>query len=121
MYNQPEMDKRLAAAGTQWGTAIAALKLPSMDIAGSPSGFATEVMNIVYNNHSIILQVDTAAAELGVTVAQLLNIIKATPSLVAPFAGLTTVDAAGNPNGTVRRDEWEANYKLVRKALFPQL
>jgi len=121
MYNQPEMDKRLAAAGTQWGTAIASLKLPSMDIAGSPSGLATEVMNMVYNNHSIILQVDTAAAELGVTVAQLLAIIKATPSLVAPFAGLTSVDAAGNPNGTIRRDEWEANYAAVRKALFPQL
>jgi hypothetical protein len=121
MYNQTEMDKRLAAAGTQWGGAIASLKLPSIDIAGSPSGLATEVMNIVFNNHTISLQVDTAAAEIGVTVTQLLSAIKATPALVAPLAGLTSVDATGNPNGVVRRDNWEANYAAVRKALFPQL
>jgi hypothetical protein len=121
MYNQTAMNAELAAAGTAFGKAYAQLKLPALDIAGLPTGTATEVMNVVFNNYSIVLQADTAAAELGVPTNLLTQAIGASTTLSASLASLITVDATGAPNGTVRRDNWEANYAAVRKALFPQL
>jgi hypothetical protein len=121
MYNQTAMNTQLAAAGAVWGKALAQLNLPSLDIAGSPTGQATECMNVVFNNYHISLQIDAAAAELGVTIPQLVGAIKGSATLQPGLAGLLSVDAAGNPNGVVRRDNWEANYAAVRKLLFPQL
>ncbi len=120
MYNQTAMNAKLASAGAQFAAAYAQLKLPAMDLGGLPSGFATEVMNVVTNNYRIVLQVGTAAAELGVTTPQLLTSIASSP-LAAPLASLVTLDAQGHPNGTVRRDVWEQNYVALRKLLFPQL
>jgi hypothetical protein len=115
------MNSQMANAGAIFGQAYAQLNLPALDIAGLPSGFATEVMNVVTNNYSILLQVNTAAAELGVTTAQLVSAIRSTPALSANLASLVTEDASGKPNGVVRRDAWEANYSPLRKVLFPQL
>jgi hypothetical protein len=120
-YNQTAMNSEMAAAGAAFGKAYAELKLPVQDIAGLPSGFATECMNIVFNNYSIVLQANTAAAELGVTTPQLITAIKGSTMLSASMASLITMDANGNPNGVVRRDTWETNYSAVRKILFPQL
>jgi hypothetical protein len=121
MYDQQAMNDQMTRAGTTFGQAYAQLGLPALDIAGLPTGFATEVMNVVTNNYVIVLQVGTAAAELGVSASQLIGAIQRTPALAASLAGLTTMDASGNPNGVVRRDEWEAHYAAVRKVLFPQL
>jgi len=78
-------------------------------------------MNVVTNNYSIIVQVNTAAAELGVSSAQLIGAVRASTTLAGPLGSLLTTDSAGQPNGLVRRDAWEANYAAVRKLLFPQL
>ncbi len=121
MYNQTAINAKITAAGTTFGSAYTQLKLPAMDIAGTPTGLGTEVMNIVTNNYSIVLQVGTAAAELGVSVSQLTTILASNKTLAAAMASLLTVDASGNPNGIIRRDQWELNYSAVRKLLFPQL
>jgi hypothetical protein len=121
IYNQTQMNAKMTQAGAQFGAAYAQLNLPSLDIGGLPSGFATECMNVVHNNYSIILQVGTAAGELGVSPQQLVAAIRTSPTLGASLSSLITVDAAGNPNGVVRRDAWEANYAPLRHLLFPQL
>jgi hypothetical protein len=121
MYNQTAMNAKMAEAGATFAQAYNQLNLPTLDIAGLPSGFATECMNIVANYYSIILQVNTAAAELGVTPMQLITAIRGSTTLNASLSSLITLDAQGNPNGVVRRDAWEANYPAVRKLLFPQL
>jgi hypothetical protein len=122
MYNQTGITAKMTAAGTAYGQAYTALKLPVvLDIAGLPSGLATEVMNIVYNNYSIVLQAKTAAAEMGVTVSQLITAVKGSTALAASLASLTTLDAQGNPNGVVRRDTWESSYAVLRYKLFQEL
>jgi hypothetical protein len=121
MYDQTAMNAKMAAAGAQFGQAYNQLNLPTLDIAGLPSGFATECMNIVTNNYSIILQVGTAAGEMGVTTPQLISAIRNSPTLAASLSSLLVVDAQGNPNGVVRRDNWETNYVQLRHVLFPQL
>jgi hypothetical protein len=92
-----------------------------MDIAGPNTGLGTEVMNVVANNYSIVLQIDTAAAELGVTPSQLVTAILASPTVALHVPELLTYDANHVPNGIVRRDSWEVNYAAIRKLLFPQL
>ena len=121
MYDQSAIDTKLDEAGTTFGTAYMKLNLPAMDIAGTPSGLGTEVMNVVTNNYSIIVQVDTAAAELGVSTQQLVATIRGSSTLASQMASLLTVDGNGQPDGVIRRDEWEASYPAVRKLLFPQL
>lgn len=121
MYNQTAMNAKMAAAGAIFGKAYAQLALPALDIAGTPTGLGTEVMNIVTNNYSIVLQVGTAAAELGVSISQLTTILATSKTLAASMSSLLTTDGSGNPNGVIRRDQWEANYAAVRKLLFPQL
>ena len=120
MYNQAAMNTELAAAGAIFANAYAQLKLPAMDIGGLPSGYATEVMNIVTNNYGIVLQASTAAGELGVPTSQMLATIKGS-SLAATLSSLLTLDANGVPNGSVRRDLWETTYVQLRDLLFPQL
>jgi hypothetical protein len=121
MYNQTAITAKMAGAGATFGQAYTQLNLPALDIAGTPSGLGTEVMNIVTNNYSIVLQVATAAGELGVTTTQLVTAIKGSSTLASTMASLLTTDASGAPNGVVRRDQWEANYSVLRKLLFPQL
>jgi hypothetical protein len=121
MYDQAGMEAKMTSAGTAFGMAYTQLKLPALDIAGTPTGFGTEVMNIVTNNYSILLQVGTAAAELGVSATQLTTTLAGSQTLASAMSTLLTTDAKGNPNGVVRRDQWEANYAVVRKLLFPQL
>jgi hypothetical protein len=121
MYDQTAMNAKLAAAGAQFGAAYNQLNLPTLDIAGLPSGLATECMNIVTNNYSIVLQVGTAAGELGVSTTQLISAIRSSTTLGPQLSSLITMDAQGNPNGVVRRDTWEANYAQLRHVLFPQL
>ncbi|MGE5184467.1 MAG: hypothetical protein ACM31C_20495 [Acidobacteriota bacterium] len=115
MYDQPALDAKMTAAGATFGAAYAQLALPALDIAGTPTGLGTEVMNVVTNNYSIVLQLDTAAGELGVTTAQLVAAIKSSPVLASTMASLLT------EHPVVRRDTWEASYATVRKLLFPQL
>jgi hypothetical protein len=121
IYNQPAMETKMTAAGTAYGKAYTALNLPAMDIGGTPTGLGTEVMNTVTNNYSILLQVGTAAAELGVGPSQLVTVVAANKTLAPLLSSLLTMDPGGNPNGVVRRDLWEQNYAAVRKLLFPQL
>ena len=121
MYNQTAMNAKMAQAGAQFGQAYNQLNLPALDIAGLPSGLATECMNIVNNNYSIVLQVGTAAGELGVSTQQMISAIRTSPTLEASLSSLITLDGQGNPNGVVRRDAWEMNYAQLRHALFPQL
>jgi hypothetical protein len=121
MYNQSAMDGKMTTAGAAFSKAYTALNLPAMDIAGTPTGLGTEVMNIVSNNYSILLQVGTAAGELGVAPTQLVTAVAANPALAPHLSSLLTLDANHVPNGVVRRDLWEQNYAAVRKLLFPQL
>jgi hypothetical protein len=121
MYDQQAITEEMTRAGMMFGQAYAALSLPALDIAGLPTGFATEVMNVVTNNYSIILQANTASAELGVSTTQMIAAIRSSPALAASLASLITTDASGNPTGVVRRDDWEASYAALRQVLFPQL
>jgi len=113
-YNQANFDVKTTAMGSTFGTAYASLNLPALDIAGLPSGLATEVMNVITNNYSIILQDTTAAGEMGVTVSQLVSAIKSSPTLASSLSDLVV-------NHVARRDLWEASYAQLRKILFPQL
>jgi hypothetical protein len=113
MYDQQAIDSKLATAGTQFGTAYGELHLPAIDIAGTPTGRGTEVMNVVTNNYSIVLGVDTAAAELGTTTSELVSAIKSSPVLSLQLASLIA------PSGVIRRDQWEATYTQVRRLLLP--
>ena len=107
----------MTAAGTSFGAAMATLDLP---VTETP-GMDTESTNIVTGYYSIVLNVATAAAEMGVTAAQLVASISGSDSLALELGSLITVDASGNPNGVVRRDLWESEYAAVRVRLFPQL
>ncbi len=115
MYDQSAITAKMAAAGAMFGTAYQALALPALDIAGTPTGLGTEVMNVVTNNYSIVLSLDTASGELGVSPTQLVSAIKSSPTLAAALASLLTEQPV------VRRDTWEAYYANVRSLLFPQL
>ncbi len=115
MYDQDAIGAKMTAAGTAFGDAYSQLALPALDIAGTPTGLGTEVMNVVTNNYTIVLQLDTAASELGVTNDELVAAIKSSPTLAASMASLLTEQPV------VRRDTWEANYAAVRRLLFPQL
>jgi hypothetical protein len=115
MYDQGAITAKMDAAGATFSASYAQLALPALDIAGTPTGLGTEVMNVVTNNYSIVLQLDTAAGELGVTNGQLIAAIESSPVLAASLASLLTEQPV------VRRDTWEASYAAVRKLLFPQL
>ena len=113
MYDQHAIDGKMASAGAQFATAYAQLQLPALDIAGTPSGLGTEVMNVVTNNYSIVLGIDTAAAELGTTKSELVAAIQSSPVLSLQLASLLA------PSGVVRRDQWEATYTQLRRLLLP--
>jgi len=100
MYDQTAVDAKMTAAGTSFGAAMATLDLP---VTETP-GMDTESTNIVTGYYSIVLNVATAAAEMGVTAAQLVASISGSDSLALELGSLITVDASGNPNGVVRRD-----------------
>jgi hypothetical protein len=90
------------------------LQLPALDIAGTPTGFGTEVMNALTNAYSIVVTADGAAAELGVSREQLIAALQGSPRLGARLSSLLS------PAGVVRRDTWEASYRELRGLLFPQ-
>ena len=117
MYDTTAINAKMTAAGTLFGQAYAQLKLPVMETPG----LSTESLNIVTNNYSVVLGVNGAAAELGVTPALLLSTVKASAPLAPTLGSLITVDASGAPNGVIRRDTWESSYVAVRALLFPQL
>jgi hypothetical protein len=117
VYDTQALSTKLTSAGTLFAQAYAALKLPVTEVPG----VSTESLNIVTNNYSIVLGVESAAAEMGVTPAQLVTAIKGSAAVSLAVSSLITTDSGGTPNGIIRRDTWEASYAAVRSLLFAQL
>ena len=115
IYNQTQMAAEQTAAMASYHTAFAKLNLTTTEAPG----IATESMNILTTNYVEVVDIWMAAAELGVTPAQVITAINSSTTLSSDLGGLLTVDANGNPNGKIRREDWEADYQLVRKILFP--
>jgi hypothetical protein len=117
MYDQTALAAHQTDAMTAYKAAYAQLDL---GITEKP-GMGTESQNILTTNYVMVVDIWEAAAEMAVTPQALVAAIKANATLASNLVGLLSVDANGNPNGTTRRDQWEAHYAAVRSALYPQL
>jgi hypothetical protein len=114
MYDSNQLNARMTEAGALYAQAYAKLALSVPERAGR----ATELINVVSQTYLLVVNVDVASAELGVPPLVLVNAIKTSRTLSLELGGLIALDAAGQPNGMIRRDTWEANVMQVRAKVF---